>query len=78
MRQDESMNSNFQQSNRHLSSRYIKWHLKREEYLCNAFVFYLQTFSLGVIQGHESQFCLSGCAVSCWVWLGILYQTWLR
>lgn len=63
MRQDESMNSNFQQSNRHLSSSCIKCHLERKECLRNTFVFYFQTLPLGVIQGHESQFCLAGCAV---------------
>lgn len=37
MRQDKSMNSNLQQSNRRSPSTCIKWHLERKEYLRNYF-----------------------------------------
>lgn len=44
MRQDKSMNSNLQQSNRRSPSTCIKWHLERKEYLRNYYFFIIFNF----------------------------------
>lgn len=72
MRQDGSKNSNFQHSNRYSFLSQSQLIQLDDKCVCNAVGFYFQTLLLDAVQGHESQFSIGVCTISCWDQLNIL------